>query len=63
MSSDDDYWVSKHAKRKREIVSQLEKYIKVRNKSKIDILNLRFDHEINRLREELNTLNQLLNVI
>jgi hypothetical protein len=63
MSSDDDYWVNKHAKRKREIISQLEKYIKVRNKSKIDILNLRFDHEINRLREELNTLNQLLNVI
>jgi len=63
MSSDEDYWISKHAKRKQEIVSQLEKYIKVRNKSKIDILNLRFDHEINRLREELNTINQLLNVI
>ena len=63
MSSDEDYWVSKHAKRKQEIVSQLEKYIKVRNKSKIDILNLRFDYEINRLREELNTVNQLLNVI
>ncbi len=63
MSSDEDYWISKHAKRKHEIVSQLEKYIKVRNKSKIDILNLRFDHEINRLREELNTINQLLNVI
>jgi len=63
MSSDEDYWISKHAKRKQEIVSQLEKYIKVRNKSKIDILNLRFDYEINRLREELNTINQLLNVI
>ena len=63
MSSDEDYWISKHAKRKQEIVSQLEKYIKVRNKSKIDILNLRFDHEINRLREELNTINQLLDVI
>ena len=63
MSSDEDYWISKHAKRKQEIVSQLEKYIKVRNKSKIDIINLRFDHEINRLREELNTINQLLNVI
>ena len=63
MSSDEDYWISKHAKRKQEIVSQLEKYIKVRNKSKIDILNLRFDYEINRLREELNTVNQLLNVI
>ena len=63
MSSDEDYWISKHAKRKQEIVSQLEKYIKVRNKTKIDILNLRFDHEIKRLREELNTINQLLNVI
>jgi hypothetical protein len=63
MSSDEDYWISKHAKRKQEIVSQLEKYIKVRNKTKIDILNLRFDHEINRLREELNAINRLLNVI
>lgn len=61
--SSEKYWIDKHAKRKQEIVSQLEKYIKVRNKSKIDILNLRFDHEINRLREELNTINQLLNVI
>ena len=61
--SSEKYWIDKHAKRKQEIVSQLEKYIKVRNKSKIDILNLRFDYEINRLREELNTVNQLLNVI
>ncbi len=57
------YWIDKHAKRKQEIVSQLEKYIKVRNKSKIDIVNLRFDHEINRLREELNAINEIINVI
>ncbi len=57
------YWISKHAKRKQEIVSQLEKYIKVRNVSKIDIVNMRFDHEIDRLREELNAINELINVI
>jgi hypothetical protein len=57
------YWIEKHAKRKQEIVSQLEKYIKVRNVSKIDIVNMRFDHEIDRLREELNAINEIINVI
>ena len=57
------YWISKHAKRKQEIVSQLEKYIKVRNVSKIDIVNMRFDHEIDRLRDELNAINDLINDI
>jgi hypothetical protein len=57
------YWIEKHAKRKQKIVSQLEKYIKVRNVSKIDIVNMRFDHEIDRLREELNAINEIINVI
>lgn len=57
------YWIEKHAKRKQEIVSQLEKYIKVRNVSKIDIVNMRFDHEIDKLREELNAINEIINVI
>jgi len=57
------YWINKHAKRKQEIVSQLEKYIKVRNVSKIDIVNMRFDHEIDKLREELNAINEIINVI
>jgi len=57
------YWIEKHVKRKQEIVSQLEKYIKVRNVSKIDIVNMRFDHEIDKLREELNAINEIINVI
>ena len=63
MNETEEYWKQKHGQRKQEILKDLEKYFKVRNKTKIDILNLRFDHEINRLREELNTINQLLNVI
>tara|TARA_R110002012_G_scaffold103196_4_gene243045 strand:+ start:431 stop:625 length:195 start_codon:yes stop_codon:yes gene_type:complete len=62
-NSTEEYWVDQHSKRKKQIISQLEKYIKVRNVSKIDIVNMRFDHEIKRLREELNTVNQLLDVI
>jgi hypothetical protein len=49
----EEYWTEKHAKRKREILSLLEKYIKVRNQSKIDILNEKFEYEIEKLREEL----------
>ena len=55
--------IDKHAKRKRTILSLLEKYIKVRNKSKIDILNEKFDYEIEKLREELTNINKLLDVI
>lgn len=59
----EEYWRNKHAKRKRQILNDLEKYFKVRNKTNIEILNLRFDHEIKKLQEELNNLNQLLEVI
>ena len=58
-----ELWLDKHSKRKREILQDLQKYFKVRNKTKIEILNLRFDHEIKKLQEELNNLNQLLEVI
>jgi|TARA_R100000030_G_scaffold44613_1_gene33674 hypothetical protein len=59
----EEYWRNKHAKRKKQILNDLEKYFKVRNKTNIEILNLRFDHEIKKLQEELNNLNQLLEVI
>ena len=55
--------IDKHAKRKRTILSLLEKYVRVRNKSKIDILNEKFDYEIEKLREELTNINKLLDVI
>ena len=56
-------WLDKHVKRKTEILDKLEKYFKVRNKTKIEILNLRFDYEIKKLQEELKNVNQLLEVI
>ena len=59
----EEYWLDKHGKRKLQILKDLEKYFKVRNKSKIEILNLRFDHEIQRLQAELQNINQILEVI
>ena len=55
--------IDRHAKRKREILSLLEKYIKVWNQSKIDIVNKKFDYEIEKLRNELTNINKLLDVI
>lgn len=55
--------IDRHAKRKREILSLLEKYIKVRNQSKIDILNQKFEYQIEKLRTELTNINKLLDVI
>ncbi len=63
MSNEEQYWINRHSKRKINILSLLEKYIKVRNQSKIDILNKKFDHEIEKLREELISINKLLDVI
>ena len=63
MNETEEYWKQKHGQRKQKILKDLEKYFKVRNKSKIEILNLRFDHEIKRLQEELNNINQMLEVI
>ena len=56
-------WVDKHAKRKLEIVSQLEKYMKVRNKSKIEIVNEKINYQIKKLQDELYNINMLLDVI
>ena len=55
--------ISRHSKRKGEILSLLEKYIKVRNQSKIDIVNKKFEYEIEKLRNELTNINKLLDVI
>tara|TARA_R100000654_G_scaffold24648_1_gene47602 strand:+ start:161 stop:352 length:192 start_codon:yes stop_codon:yes gene_type:complete len=63
MNDTEEYWKNEHGKRKMQILSDLEKYFKVRNKSKIEILNLRFDHEIKRLQTELQNINNLLEVI
>jgi|TARA_R100000030_G_C3191220_1_gene108451 hypothetical protein len=59
----ENQWRDIHGKRKTKIISLLEKYIKVRNVSKIDILNEKFDHEITKLRTELTNINKLLDVI
>jgi hypothetical protein len=56
-------WLDKYAKRKREIVSQLEKYLKVRNKSKIEIVNEKINYQIKKLQDELYNINNLLDVI
>ncbi len=55
--------IDRHSKRKREILSLLEKYIKVRNQSKVDIVNKKFEYEIEKLRNELTNINKLLDVI
>lgn len=56
-------WIDKHAQRKREIVSQLEKYMKVRNKSKIELVNEKINYQIKKLQDELYNINMLLDVI
>ena len=64
MSRETEYqWISIHSKRKTKILSLLEKYMKVRNVSKIDLVNEKFDYEINKLRDELTNINKLLDVI
>ena len=63
MNETEEYWKQKHGQRKQEILKDLEKYFKVRNKSKIEILNLRFDYEIQRLQAEVQSINQILEVI
>jgi len=61
--STEQMWIDKHAKRKLEIVSQLEKYMKVRNKSKIEIVNEKINYQIKKLQDELYNINMLLDVI
>jgi len=61
--STEQMWIDKHAQRKREIVSQLEKYMKVRNKSKIELVNEKINYQIKKLQDELYNINLLLDVI
>jgi hypothetical protein len=61
--STEQMWIDIHSKRKREIVSQLEKYLKVRNKSKIEIVNEKINYQIKKLQDELYNINNLLDVI
>jgi hypothetical protein len=61
--STEQMWIDKHAQRKREIVSQLEKYMKVRDKSKIEIVNEKINYQIKKLQDELYNINMLLDVI
>ena len=61
--STEQMWIDKHAQRKREIVSQLEKYMKVRDKSKIEIVNEKINYQIKKLQDELYNINLLLDVI
>jgi len=56
-------WLDKHAKRKGEILRQLEKYFKVRGKSKVELVNDRFTHEITKLQNELHDINKLMDLI
>jgi len=58
MINEKEYWINRHSKRKLSILSLLEKYIKVRNQSKIDIVNKKFDYEIEKLRNELTNINK-----
>ena len=61
--STEQMWIDKHSQRKREIVSQLEKYMKVRNKSKIALVNEKINYQIKKLQDELYNINMLLDVI
>ena len=61
--STEQMWIDKHAQRKREILSQLEKYMKVRDKSKIELVNEKINYQIKKLQDELYNINMLLDVI
>lgn len=56
-------WIDIHVKRKTEVLRLLDKYTKVKNKSKFELLNKKFDFLIKQLQEELRNINQLLQVI
>ncbi len=55
--------IQKHAKRKMEILKLLAKYMKVRNVSKIEIVNEKINYQIKKLQDELYNINMLLDVI
>ena len=56
-------WIDKHSKRKTEILNLLAKYMKVRNVSKIEIVNEKINYQIKKLQDELYNINNLLDVI
>jgi len=56
-------WLDKHSKRKTEILNLLAKYMKVRNVSKIEIVNEKINYQIKKLQDELYNINMLLDVI
>ena len=56
-------WIDKHSKRKTEILNLLAKYMKVRNVSKIEIVNEKINYQIKKLQDELYNINLLLDVI
>jgi len=56
-------WIDKHYKRKTEILNLLAKYMKVRNVSKIEIVNEKINYQIEKLQDELYNINKLLDVI
>ena len=56
-------WIDKHSKRKTEILNLLAKYMKVRNVSKIEIVNEKINYQIKKLQDELYNINMLLDVI
>ncbi len=56
-------WIDKHSKRKTEILNLLAKYMKVRNVSKIEIVNEKINYQIKKLQDELYNINMILDVI
>ena len=56
-------WIDKHYQRKTEILNLLTKYMKVRNVSKIEIVNEKINYQIKKLQDELYDINNLLDVI
>ena len=56
-------WIDKHYERKTEILNLLTKYMKVRNVSKIEIVNEKINYQIKKLQDELYNINKLLDVI
>jgi len=56
-------WIDKHYQRKTEILNLLTKYMKVRNVSKIEIVNEKINYQIEKLQDELYNINKLLDVI
>jgi hypothetical protein len=63
LNETEQMWIDKHSKRKTEILNLLAKYMKVRNVSKIEIVNEKINYQIKKLQDELYNINNLLDVI